>query len=135
MEKKICSICGSKYEDISETQLIGCSECYYAFEKEFKNALRKYGITEPYSGSFPKKLKGYKSTLTSRVEMQFKLEEAVQREEYEKAAFYRDYLKVLNKESLKSDPESGENGTVSFDTNLDSELKLPEKAEKEPEDE
>ena len=80
-------------------------------------------------------MKGYKSTLTSRVEMQFKLEEAVQREEYEKAAFYRDYLKVLNKESLKSDPESGENGTVSFDTNLDSELKLPEKVEKEPEDE
>ena len=122
MKNKVCPVCGMTYEKISETQKIGCSECYYAFEAEFKKTLKKYGITKPYQGSFPKKLKGYKSTLTSRVEMQFKLDAAIEAEEYEKAAFYRDYLKVLNKEASTA-PESPEE-KITFDTELDSDIDL-----------
>ena len=92
------------------------------FEAEFKKTLKKYGISEPYQGSFPKKLKGYKSTLTSRVEMQFKLEAAIEAEEYEKAAFYRDYLKVLNKEASSAADPSQEK--VTFDTDSDSDIDL-----------
>jgi len=122
MTPKICSVCGTSYEQISKTQRIGCSECYYTFEAEFKNTLKRYGITQSYQGSFPKKLKGYNSSLTSRVEMQFKLEAAIAAEEYEKAAFYRDYLKVLNKESKKFDSESIDNGIISFDTEADADI-------------
>ncbi|WP_051537785.1 UvrB/UvrC motif-containing protein [Treponema sp. C6A8] len=125
MTKKICPVCGMTYESISESQKIGCSECYYTFAQEFKKTLKKYGITKPYQGSFPKKLKGYKSTLTSRVEMQFKLEAAIEAEEYEKAAFYRDYLKVLNKEASFSEEESGEK--ITFDTDSDSDIDLEAK--------
>ena len=120
MTKKICPVCGMTYDKISESQKIGCSECYYTFANEFKKTLRKYGITQAYQGSFPKKLKGYKSTLTSRVEMQFKLDAAIEAEEYEKAAFYRDYLKVLNKEASGAKNPSDEK--VTFDTETDSEL-------------
>ncbi len=120
MTKKICPVCGMTYDKISESQKIGCSECYYTFADEFKKTLRKYGITQAYQGSFPKKLKGYKSTLTSRVEMQFKLDAAIEAEEYEKAAFYRDYLKVLNKEASGAKNSSDEK--VTFDTETDSEL-------------
>lgn len=120
MTKKICPVCGMTYDKISESQKIGCSECYYTFADEFKKTLRKYGITQTYQGSFPKKLKGYKSTLTSRVEMQFKLDAAIEAEEYEKAAFYRDYLKVLNKEASGAKNSSDEK--VTFDTETDSEL-------------
>lgn len=113
MKNKVCRVCGMTYEQISKSQNIGCAECYYTFADEFKKTLRKYGITAPYQGSFPKKIKGYKSTLTSRVEMQFKLEEALEKEEYEKAAFYRDYLKVLNGEASSSGSQKEH---ITFDT-------------------
>ena len=120
MKNKVCRVCGMTYEQISKTQKIGCAECYYTFAEEFKKTLKKYGITSSYKGSFPKKIKGYKSTLTSRVEMQFKLEEALQKEEYEKAAFYRDYLKVLNREAYNNDSEKQ---NISFDTGEESDEK------------
>lgn len=103
---KVCSVCGSSFEQIVKTQYIGCPECYYTFEDEFRDNLEKYGFKGEYKGSLPKHLKGYKSTLVNRVEMQLKLEEAIEKEEYEKAALYRDYLKVLNHEKVTSGEEN-----------------------------
>ncbi|MBC6713404.1 UvrB/UvrC motif-containing protein [Treponema sp. Marseille-Q3903] len=93
---KCCRGCCSTYEDIRKSQNIGCAECYYTFAEEFRESLKKYGVTERYKGSLPKRLKGYNSTLVDKMTLQIKLEEALQAEEYEKAALYRDYLKVLN---------------------------------------
>lgn len=93
---KVCSVCGCTFDKIAKTQNIGCAECYYTFEEEFKETLKEHGISTEYKGSLPKRLKGYRSTLVDRMTMQIKLEEAIAAEEYEKAALYRDYLKVLN---------------------------------------
>lgn len=93
---KCCSVCGCTFDQIVKSQNIGCAECYYTFAKEFRDTLASYGITEAYKGTLPKRIKGYRSKLVDRMTMQIKLEEAVAAEEYEKAALYRDYLKVLN---------------------------------------
>ncbi len=93
---KCCSVCGSAFDQIVKSQSIGCAECYYTFAQEFRQTLESYGISGEYKGSLPKRLKGYRSTLVDRMTMQIKLEEAVAAEDYEKAALYRDYLKVLN---------------------------------------
>ena len=58
--------------------------------------LKEYGLPSQYKGSLPKHIKGYRSNLVDRMTMQIKLEEAINAEEYEKAALYRDYLRVLN---------------------------------------
>lgn len=93
---KTCSVCGSTLDDIVKAQSIGCPECYYTFEKEFKEALAQFNVSGEYTGSLPKRLKGYRSVLVDKMTMQIKLDEAIEAEEYEKAALYRDYLKVLN---------------------------------------
>jgi len=99
---QVCSVCGSSYDQIVKSQKIGCPECYFTFQKEIRDTLSKHNISENYKGSLPKRLKGYKSTLVSRVDMQLKLEEAIANEEYEKAALYRDYLKVLNSQKISN---------------------------------
>ena len=104
---KVCPVCGSTQDQIIKTQQIGCPECYHTFQDDFRNTLSQHGITERYKGTLPKKVKGYKSTLINRVEMQLRLEEAVAAEEYEKAALYRDYLKVLNGQSVSSGEDTG----------------------------
>ena len=55
--------------------------------------------------------------------MQFKLEAALAAEEYEKAAFYRDYLKVLNNEAYKNSSDK----SVSFDTSADGDIDVEKK--------
>ncbi len=102
---KVCPVCGMTFDDIVKSQKIGCAECYYTFEEEFRQTFKAHGIKGEYKGSLPKHIKGYKSNLVSRVEMTLKLEEAVAAEEYEKAALYRDYLRALSHKKV----ESGEN--------------------------
>ncbi len=127
---KVCSICGSSYEQIVKSQKIGCAECYYTFEEEFTDTLKKNNIIGDYKGSLPKHLKGYKSTIVNRVEMQLKLDEAVANEEYEKAALYRDYLKVLNSQKIVSGEDCDEAGK-SKNASVDSDQALAD-SDKDP---
>lgn len=48
----------------------------------------------------PNYVKGFRSVLTDRILLQSKLEESIEKEDYEKAAVYRDYLKALEKTSV-----------------------------------
>lgn len=97
---KSCSVCGKSIKDIEKTQMLGCPECYFAFQNEIKKIFKNFGITEKYKGSLPKNIKGFESNLVTRVNIQLKLDEAIEKEEYEKAAFYRDYLRVLDSKYL-----------------------------------
>lgn len=98
----MCSVCGMTFEEIVKTQNIGCSQCYYTFEPRIMEILMSKKIATPYKGSLPKRLKGYQSLLVDKMTVQIKLEEAIAAEDYEKAAFYRDYLKVMeNKDNVR----------------------------------
>ena len=93
---KFCKVCGSTLDQIISTHQVGCAECYFTFKDDFQNTFKSLGVKTTYDGSLPKKIKGYRSKLIDRMTMQLKLDDAIQNEQYEKAAFYRDYLKVLN---------------------------------------
>ena len=93
---KFCKVCGSTLDKIISTRQVGCAECYFTFKDEFEQSFRNLGFSFGYQGSLPKHIKGYRSKLVDRMTMQLKLDDAIASEEYEKAAFYRDYLKVLN---------------------------------------
>ncbi|MGI5172243.1 DNA helicase UvrBC [Treponema sp. OMZ 840] len=94
-EKKVCSVCGRSIYDIRKTGQAGCPECYAAFKEEIQGMLTKKGIDLPYTGSMPKKLAYFRSMLTDRMAIQTKLKDSLAREDYEKAAMYRDFLKAL----------------------------------------
>ena len=93
---KFCKVCGSTLDTIISTKQVGCAECYFTFQEEFVQSFKNLGISFGYKGALPRRIKGYRSKLIDRMTMQLKLEDAIASEEYEKAAFYRDYLKVLN---------------------------------------
>ena len=93
---KFCKVCGSTLDTIISTKQVGCAECYFTFQEEFVQSFKNLGISSVYKGALPRRIKGYRSKLIDRMTMQLQLEDAIASEEYEKAAFYRDYLKVLN---------------------------------------
>jgi protein arginine kinase activator len=59
------------------------------------------GITKNYTGTLPNRLENFKSSLNDRVVLQEKLQKAIQEENYEKAAVYRDKLKMLDNQSIE----------------------------------
>ncbi|MBE6350640.1 MAG: DNA helicase UvrBC [Spirochaetaceae bacterium] len=94
----VCKTCGRSLGDIKKTFRVGCPECYTVFKNEITELLKNYkNITLPFSGKLPKQILHFKSHITDRMLMQNLLEQAVEREDYEKAAYYRDQLKLLEK--------------------------------------
>ena len=96
-ESKLCPVCGASVKEIQMTRKAGCPECYAIFKTEVKDVFKKIGVLSPYKGTLPKRLKNFRSVLTDRIVIQAKLEESLKREDYERAAVYRDYLKALEK--------------------------------------
>ena len=53
----------------------------------------------------PKRIANFRSPLTDRIEVQKKLEQAIENEDYEKAAFYRDYLHAIENKAVSDGEE------------------------------
>ena len=96
-DDRLCPVCGISVNEITMTKTAGCPECYSIFKNEINDTFKKIGVLPPYKGTLPKRLKNFRSVLTDRIVIQAKLEESLKREDYEKAAVYRDYLKALEK--------------------------------------
>ncbi|MBR1536597.1 MAG: UvrB/UvrC motif-containing protein [Treponema sp.] len=96
-DDRVCPVCGISVSEIKMTRRAGCPECYSIFKNEVTEVFKKIGVVPPYKGTLPKRLKHFRSVLTDRIVIQAKLEESLKREDYEKAAVYRDYLKALEK--------------------------------------
>jgi protein arginine kinase activator len=93
--EKICPVCGRTLSQITRDLAFGCPECYTYFSDEIKGLQKKQGIKGPWTGVLPRRLGKQKSSLPARTLLQIKLEESVAREDYEKAAIYRDRLRLL----------------------------------------
>jgi protein arginine kinase activator len=72
--------------------------------------MEKNGIKEIFKGKMPVRLSSVRSVLNDRVILQNKLNVAVEKEDYEKAAIYRDCLKALEKNAVNGIEDSGEKG-------------------------
>ncbi|WP_296687089.1 UvrB/UvrC motif-containing protein [Treponema sp. UBA3813] len=104
-DNRVCPVCGSSVKEITMTRHAGCPECYAVFKSEAQDSFKKIGVIPPYKGTLPKRLKNFRSVLTDRIIIQAKLEESLKREDYEKAAVYRDYLKALEKSPVSGGEE------------------------------
>jgi protein arginine kinase activator len=78
----------------------GCPECYASFRSEIAAVMKNNGFEISYTGTLPRKLGYFKSPLTDRLMLQSRLEEAVRAEDYEKAAVYRDRLRILERDGI-----------------------------------
>ncbi len=95
-----CSGCGLSYEDVRIKGKLGCSLCYQNFREYLDPLLEKIHGKVHHSGKVPKKAKK-EYRLDRRVyELRKELNEAVRKEEYEKAAELRDKLLKLEKDGV-----------------------------------
>ena len=91
---KRCSVCGFTFDDIIRTKSIGCPNCYETYKEEFHNSLAQLNIKTIYKDTVTKK-----DILLDKAILLKKMKKAVESENYEKAAVYRDCLKALSNDS------------------------------------
>lgn len=91
----LCPVCGKTLAQIKQSGA-GCAECYEVFKDEIRKRMERECIDGTYTGTLPKRLPA-RSLLPDRSYLLAKLDQAVQKEDYEKAAVYRDYLALLEK--------------------------------------
>ncbi|MDA7857885.1 UvrB/UvrC motif-containing protein [bacterium] len=93
---KKCPNCNTTYNDFKELGRLGCCECYSTFNRKLMPLLKKLHNSVKHGGKSPVTVTregGRREILKLRQD----LEEAIEKEEYEKAAKIRDKIKKLGK--------------------------------------
>jgi len=107
-EQKICPGCGLSYEDIRRKGKMGCSSCYQTFREYIIPLLERIHGKAHHSGKTPEKGKGQDERIKKIYDLRRKLEDAVRKEDYEKAAKLRDEIHNLEKTGKRN--ESSKDG-------------------------
>ena len=93
-----CPNCGCTITDIRKNHKAGCAECYAYFTGDIISILRSEGVELSYTGEFPVTPENFRVRQdTENIEKE--LQRAVEHEDYELAAYYRDRLKSLGEDS------------------------------------
>ena len=90
-----CPHCGLDYAQIRKKGKIGCSLCYQTFKDYLAVLLEKIQGKVYHSGKVPKKGKLEDKKQRQIYKLRKDLEEAIRKEEYEKAAQLRDEIRAL----------------------------------------
>lgn len=95
-----CAHCALGYEDFRKSGRLGCSECYISFREQLSALLKKIHGSNRHLGKSPLKLaEGVKEKVEGLTDLRNQLHEAVQQEDFEKAAALRDKIRELEKKS------------------------------------
>lgn len=91
-----CPECGFTPEQFKERGRLGCPHCYEFYAGKLHPILDRIHSGTEHRGKFPKK---YRKQISQKQiqELRNRLQELVQREEYEEAAVVRDRLKEIER--------------------------------------
>ncbi len=90
-----CPNCGMRYEDFRETGKIGCSVCYETFRRELFPILRRIHGASVHRGKVPRRSGSAIERRQHIARLRSELQQAIDQEEYERAAELRDEIRAL----------------------------------------
>lgn len=91
----VCKKCGMSFEDFQKQGKLGCSECYKTYKDRLKPILKRLHGGVAHSGKAPARISESKKVSDEINRLKQLLNEAIQREEYEKAAEIRDKIRAI----------------------------------------
>lgn len=98
VNEKQCGFCGSTFGDIVRTGRVGCANCYTEFYDKLLPTLHKLHGNTTHQGKRPGRASIQAETVdtTSEIDrLKAELAQAIEREEFEKAAKLRDEINAL----------------------------------------
>lgn len=106
----VCKGCGMRYNEFVQGGKMGCEHCYETFDSLLNPTLKRIHGNTQYCGKTPAGYKKKDNTLEKINMLREKLAKAVEKQEYEQAALYRDEIKALEESAKNKDGEEKNNG-------------------------
>lgn len=96
-KKLQCENCGMTFDDFEKSGKVGCHNCYQTFKSQFEHIFESMQGSSMHNGKFPKK--NAQAMLKEHLlsDLKQKLQQAIEREEFEKAATLRDEIKEFER--------------------------------------
>ncbi len=99
-EKK-CAGCGSTYSSIADSGRVGCPACYETFRDELSRMIRSVHGTTAHTGSVPARHRAKMERAEQIRRLKADLQDAINKEDFERAATLRDEVRRLQNEHEK----------------------------------
>ena len=99
-DDSVCKNCGLSWNEIRERGELGCEECYQAFRPQLIRSLKQVQGSTVHTGKKPRKKKRTESVHADISEidrLSLMLQDAIEKEEFEKAAKLRDEIRAYHK--------------------------------------
>ena len=90
-----CDQCGMTYGEFRKGGMVGCAECYHAFREPMTALLQRIHGNTQHAGRVPGGVHSGVSIRMSIDRLKQQLQKAVENEEYEQAAKFRDAIRTL----------------------------------------
>lgn len=101
-----CQHCGLTWDNFEKTGLLGCDICYQSFYEELKVVLRRIHGSNQHIGSRPKSNRFFMSDVELE-SAKLELEQAIEDENFERAAELRDRIRDAQREMDKKTKMTG----------------------------
>ncbi|MBE6681155.1 MAG: hypothetical protein E7600_02570 [Ruminococcaceae bacterium] len=101
-EQKACPLCGMRFSEFLHGGKIGCAECYKTFSSSLNSTVKRIHGSAEHCGKIPFGKSEEMSDRKKLLELKAKLSEAIEKQEYEMAAKYRDQIKELENKDGKA---------------------------------
>lgn len=106
-EKELhCEKCGMTYSEFMKVGRFGCSQCYDSFHKILEKSIKSIQGSEAHTGKKPKGFETKTEKLVKELpeieKLSIRLQDAIEKEEFEEAAKLRDLIRELKKEEMNN---------------------------------
>ena len=98
-----CGGCGCTYSDIAKSGKVGCPSCYVTFRDDLARMIRSIHGTTKHTGAVPARHRAKLERDRRMDKLKKELAEAIEKENYERAATLRDELRRLQSENDKEE--------------------------------
>ena len=97
-DEKKCNLCGATFRELAEEGMVGCPNCYSEFADELSATIARIHGSSEHTGASPAEFRNGREKKRQIEDLEKQLREAVEAEEYEKAATIRDRLREIKNE-------------------------------------
>ncbi len=92
-----CTGCGLTYERFQKTGKLGCAQCYRDFADQLRPLLQRIHGRSQHAGRVPSAKRGQVETERCLDRLRQQMDEAVQSEDFERAAQLRDEIRAMSR--------------------------------------
>ena len=104
LDQKECPVCGISFFEFRNSGRLGCPYDYTHFESDLTPLLINIHDSTEHKGKHPKRAAATADSQSKLIHMRREMEEAVEREDYERASEIRDELRRIECQGNPSDP-------------------------------